>query len=232
MSNKRIQFLPFVRKRRGGPRTNAIPLDVPTLPEYLRGAVDTVYEDLVSDGTGVFTLTRFESLHAVPYSESTPLPGAMVTLTGKYTFLVNPAPSEGVMLRVFQTALRALVVPNLKDSERNYDDVPDYFNASYSLYRNRIKSFCPKHSLFTISLRYEEAPEKIAQEYLGSVDLWWVVMLYNGLMFPEQLSIGRTIRVPDASEVQTWLKRLKGVGGSETTDNQSEFSFKGKIVRV
>jgi len=44
--------------------------------------------------------------------------------------------------------------------------------------------------------------ELLAYNYLGDVNLWWVIADYNDLFFCQDLEIGARLRVPSQSAVQ------------------------------
>lgn len=78
---------------------------------------------------------------------------------------------------------------------------------------------------FRITLPYEGKPDKIADKVYKDYQLWWVIMQYNGLIYPENCELESTILIPDFNQVKAWLKRIQ-----PSTANPTQ--YKGQRVRL
>lgn len=117
-----------------------------------------------------------------------------------------------------ETAISAL----LKSS----NPVLDYAGTAYAQERHRIKERIRNYKTVQVTAAQEEAPELLSYIYYATTDLWWVIMLYNGFTFPDELIAGTMVKIPDLSEVKGWLSAMKD------TSNTSKFSFKGTVVEI
>jgi hypothetical protein len=84
----------------------------------------------------------------------------------------------------------------------------DIFGNKTKNFKNSIKSACPDYSLFQCTVRHEYAPDRIAKDALGDEELYWCIMQYNGLIFPEQIEAGSIVKVPDRVQLKTWLTSM------------------------
>ena len=64
---------------------------------------------------------------------------------------------------------------------------------------------------FVVDSRSEGRPDLIAQAMLGDSKLWWLLLQYNSVLDPfAEVSIGRVLKIPDASRVQLMLNGKTG----------------------
>lgn len=80
--------------------------------------------------------------------------------------------------------------------------VLDYMNAPYLNLSENIT----KYSTHVISQSFEGRPDLISYKLYSTVDLWWVVCQFNGVINPfTDLRVGMLIKVPDYSQVMHLL---------------------------
>lgn len=88
----------------------------------------------------------------------------------------------------------------------------DYLNAGYL----KIKQV-QTYTIFIVTSDMMSHPDLIAYKFYESVDLWWVVCLYNDIIDPvTELYPGRSLKIPDISELNQ-LINPSGVAQLNTT---------------
>jgi len=60
---------------------------------------------------------------------------------------------------------------------------------------------------FDVLPKHEYAPDLISFEFYGTYDFWWVVLQFNGLMHPRELTTGLTIYLPSLNAVNATVTR-------------------------
>jgi len=76
----------------------------------------------------------------------------------------------------------------------------DIYDTLNSFMWNQLSKL-PSRGSFTISSEVSR-PDIIAYRIYGTVALWWVVMLYNGLSKHEQLIQGMTLNYPSIQDIE------------------------------
>ena len=83
-------------------------------------------------------------------------------------------------------------------ADRELKVVMDYMSAPYL----NLNEYITKYSTHVISQAFEGRPDLISHKLYGSVDLWWVVCQFNGVVNPfTDLYVGLLIKVPDYSQL-------------------------------
>jgi hypothetical protein len=144
--------------------------------------------------------------------------------------VINPSYlTAGTVVRFWESKLfyRYSNAPIASSQKSLYD----FMGTKYVMFQNRIRGNVKRYSLLTVGVRHENCPDIIANDYYGTPDLWWVVMQYNGLVFPEEITTGRTIKIPDVSEVRAWLTKIRR---TEATSKgaPTEFAYQAAKVRL
>lgn len=57
------------------------------------------------------------------------------------------------------------------------------------------------------------APDLLSYEYYGTEELWWVIMAYNRLILPREITQDKLLKIPDLSQVMS-------IVSDKTIDNQ------------
>jgi hypothetical protein len=82
------------------------------------------------------------------------------------------------------------------------DNHLDIFNAKFRNIRN-----LPEQHRITINAGYAHNLPTIAYEYLQDVNLWWAILMFNGLRDPlEDIKPGMTIRIPNKAALISMLE--------------------------
>lgn len=96
-------------------------------------------------------------------------------------------------------------------SERN--DNLNYRNdttsALYLKVGSSIQDTITEVKPFRITIPYEGKPEKIAYKVYGDHTYWWVIMQYNGFIYPSNCVLDEVIMIPDFNQVVAWLKTIQ-----------------------
>lgn len=74
--------------------------------------------------------------------------------------------------------------------------------ADYRQYKIRdVKAY----SLFVITDAYTKRPDLLAFDLYGDQNLWWTIMVYNGLVSYSDFRTGVLIKIPSAKEMRDAL---------------------------
>jgi hypothetical protein len=66
--------------------------------------------------------------------------------------------------------------------------------------------------IIEIDFKYSGRIDLLAYDYLGDVEYWWVIALLNDLrILPQELSIGKKIRIPTQESIASYLKLSKDI---------------------
>lgn len=114
-----------------------------------------------------------------------------------------------------------------RDDNVNYR--MDFMSAAYLKYGETIQDVVKGYKPFRITIPFEFAPDKIAQEVYGDYTYWNIIMQYNGFVYQEQLTLDTVVKIPDYNEVNAWLKRIGAKSNSVVT---STTQYKGQKVRL
>lgn len=224
----RITLLPFVRVDKDVPDSTSTPLNLEEVPEYLRKNIDSVLETYTATGSDTF-YTKLDAYTLVPYVNGTIVPRANVQYYDDRV-VISPAPYPGTTVTLYQTSLNYRSPTDL-ESQRAWDDLPDYMLAAYNQEKLSIHKYCTKYTYISVNVRHEEAPELVALDYLKDMGLWFVIMEVNKIIFPQELYVGRIIRIPQLSDVNAWLAACKSKTAYSDNTN-SLYSYKGTNVKI
>lgn len=205
-----------------GPTLIGVPLEQsnPDFPDYLRGlGLTETFQEIVSDGGTVFSPTIAAAEYLVPVIGGSVVERTLYAVTSVFTFTSPIAVDTPV--RFYTTS--QLYYKNTKEFG-GYTVKLDYYGSKYKDIRNSIHKRCPRYTLAGVTVRHENAPDRLAQDYYKDVDLWWVIMLYNGFIFPEQIQAGATVKIPDFTQLKAWLQTL-----SSTSSNQFRNTTAAKV---
>lgn len=201
------------------------PLKSDALPEYLREAnFDTSqeYESVFVPASNLVAYPRVVDSQTclpvyldalIPVNKYTRLMGGGIkfhaSYSGKIVYLYRPKLTYG-----------------LGESDRDTIITrSDDLNALYLRSGQSIQQACPAFKVFRITLPFENAPDKVSQKEYNDYTYWWVIMQYNGFIYPEHCSLDRVIKIPDLGQVKSWLKIIQ-----PTTANPIQ--YKGGRVRI
>lgn len=81
----------------------------------------------------------------------------------------------------------------LKSTENIYDVLDSYFVS-------RLLKL-PIHGFYNVQGE-EKKPELLAYRIYGSVQYWWLLMLYNGILDNEELVSGNNIKYPSLDDIE------------------------------
>lgn len=88
----------------------------------------------------------------------------------------------------------------------------------------------------TITPEYEFAPELMAYDYYKSVDYWWVITRYNGIMNIKHPTYGfvanRRIKMPEVKSVEAWLTKLVTSNSNQSFNLNNVNNLNPYTVRV
>lgn len=66
--------------------------------------------------------------------------------------------------------------------------------------------------IIEIDYKYSGRIDLLAYDYLGDVEYWWVIALLNDLkILPQDLMIGKKIRIPTQESISSYMKLAKDV---------------------
>lgn len=68
-----------------------------------------------------------------------------------------------------------------------------------------------KYENFTVTSDVAGRPDLISDKYYNTVDLWWVILAFNGISDVRGLTSGVIIKVPNYSELISKLTETKTV---------------------
>lgn len=112
--------------------------------------------------------------------------------------------------------------------------IPDRAAALFLRDDNFVGDYITSFLDYTIPAQDEYTPAGLAFKFYNNKDYWWFICWFNGIVFPtEELWAGRVIRIPDKSQIDSYLNRSQSVfgfmasssGGTTTTPTD-------RIVRV
>jgi hypothetical protein len=79
----------------------------------------------------------------------------------------------------------------------------DVFTAKF----RDIRYILPVQTNITVDASSEANLPYLADKYLQDQDLWWVILMFNGLVDPiEDVTIGTTLRIPDKRSLTALLE--------------------------
>lgn len=200
------------------------PLRGDGLPEYLRQATfdpDQERESVHVPNTGLIVYpTVVDSLTCVPVYNGQLVPTAdyqrmgigikfKASYGGRIVYLYRPKISYGS--------------GSVRTDNLNYRS--DIMSAQHLQVGSSIRDNVKSYKGFRITLQYENAPDKIADKVYGDYSLWFVIMQFNGFIYPEHCELDRVIQIPDYNEVSAWLKRIQ-------PDGSNAMQYKGSRVRL
>lgn len=58
-------------------------------------------------------------------------------------------------------------------------------------------------------------PDLVAFRFYRSTQYWWIVLLYNGMITPDDLTAGTVLSIPAESDLSNLFFRLKGLQQAE-----------------
>lgn len=107
-------------------------------------------------------------------------------------------------------------------ASKELDLVLDYMAASYL----NLSDSITKYSTHVISQAFEGRPDLISYKLYGTVDLWWVICQFNGVVNPlTDLEVGKLLKAPDYSQVmhflQTSLEETKAFANGRSSTEES-----------
>lgn len=78
-----------------------------------------------------------------------------------------------------------------------------------------LQAFVTPLTSLIIDARYTANAPGIAEDYLGSNRLWWVIIMYNGLSDAiKDLYPGRVIKIPDPDKLNTYFTNKRSSSSS------------------
>jgi hypothetical protein len=92
--------------------------------------------------------------------------------------------------------------------------IPDRANASFYTERKELERHLTAFSSHIVTERDAYSAPTISFIYYNTKDYWWLVCLYNNIVFPtKELHVGLEIRIPDFNQLETYMSanRIGGV---------------------
>lgn len=78
--------------------------------------------------------------------------------------------------------------------------------ATQNRYGHDVDRYVTTYSKYIIRAQEAYAAPTLAYKFYGSVDYWWFLMWYNGIVNPtRELHAGLEIKVPDRAQMMTYL---------------------------
>ena len=102
--------------------------------------------------------------------------------------------------------LRATYMPVVKYKPTQFDATRlelDLLRASYLDLDESLDTY----SVITVSSKNEGQPDWFAYEAWGDESLWWVIMLYNQIIFVNEIVQGLQLKIPSIDTVALYLER-------------------------
>lgn len=186
---------------RAKPNLLAVPLDLTNTADYLRSNV--IDEPSVFEG-GTNTFSIVGARKFVPFIDGIKVPATDYAYSDSAITFAYAVPANKQVL---------LMPTSLAFFFRDDGYIPqpvkyDIFGNKSKSLKNSIKSACPDYSPFQCTVRHEYAPDRVAKDVYGNEDLYWCIMEYNGLVFPEQILAGSVLNVPDKIQLRSWISSL------------------------
>lgn len=81
----------------------------------------------------------------------------------------------------------------------------DMFTAKYL----DIKTEVTQYTEYTVPSKHEGAADAISKAFYGTEDLWWIICLYNNIIFPLiDLYVGSVVRIPNLDQINFFLSKV------------------------
>ena len=203
---------------------NEKPLNCDALPDYLRSeSFDSSqeYESVYVPTTGLTVYpTVVDSLTALPVLDGVLIPKEHYTRTG--IGIKFNASYAGKILFLYKPKL-TYGSGSKRDDNLNYRS--DGMSSLYLKVGKSIQDRVTLYDQFRVTLAYENAPDKISHKVYGIIDYWWVIMQYNGFIYPEQIALDLVIRVPNYDQTRAWLNETQPT-------SSSALQYRGERVRL
>lgn len=200
------------------------PLNCDTLPDYLRNeAYDPTqeFESVYVPTTGLVVYpTVVDALTALPVYNGFLLPKAHyarmgigikfdTSYAGKIVYLYRPKLTYGSGSK--------------RDDNLNYRS--DNMSSLYLKVGRTLQDKISKYTMFRVTAQYENAPDKISKKVYGVIDYWWIIMQYNGCIYPESLELDSIIKIPDFDQMRSWMNEIQ-------PNTSNAMQYKGERVRL
>lgn len=200
------------------------PLNCDALPDFLRNESydpNQEYESVYVPTTGLTVYPLIvDPLTAIPVLDNVIVPKQNYVRTaigikfdssyaGKIIYLYKPKITYGSGSK--------------RDDNLNYRS--DGMSSLYLKVGKSIQDRVTLYDQFRVTIPYENAPDKIAHKVYGSIDYWWVIMQYNGFIYPEHIALDSIIRVPNYDQTRAWLNETQPTASSA-------LQYKGERIRL
>lgn len=111
--------------------------------------------------------------------------------------------------------------------------IPNRAAAMFLRDDNHVSTFITGFLDYTIPSQDEFTPAGLAFKFYNNKDYWWFICWFNGIVFPtEELEAGRVIRIPDKSQIDSYLNRTRTQFGFTLPSSGSVSKPTDRVVRI
>lgn len=200
------------------------PLNCDALPDYLRNESydpNQEYESVYVPTTGLTVYPLIvDPLTAVPVLDNVLVPKQDYVRTA--IGIQFNSSYAGKIINLYKPKL-TFGSGSKRDDNLNYRS--DGMASLYLKVGKSIQDRVKQYELFRVTIPYVSAPDKIAHKVYNDISYWWVIMQYNGFIYPEHVILDSLIKIPDFNQTRAWLNETQPKANSV-------LQYKGERIRL